>query len=732
MPLYLTASFLIFSRPTEAKIGLLMKQMGLTKEQVEACIEADPSPNQTDYVTWLARWLRKGMITLPEDSQRMKELLSSFTTQKRQPTFQGNKDVNAYTPAQLSEVVEKNALTVIRGKDLKKLRDLPGVGVVAQKGDLTIFKTQNPDALMILSDSTDWCTRWNNNAKYYMKKGPSYVAFYKGMPYAQLHASSDQFMDRRDEPLYERFKERNRGGWGKSAWKVVGVAITDPVALEILSFLKPIDPAVKEWADKHISTDIETLKHQLRYSVGENQVKLRLLTGEPLTELEESRLRDISPRTLERYANKFHPQGRWAPLEAAILTTRQFFEGIEYAKNRVKGRWPAIEKKLLASAGRSNDGAELAVKYTEEVVKGRWSALEKRINTNVGNSSLAKLAIDYAIKVLKKAWSQVPDVQLVLDFYGREEEKVCRPEQVIATYDTGPEAIKYAKHFGMKEWPLLKRQMKGKKQYFNLIDYLVEVEGGKRDQFLEKTILDPEPEKINFGYVDKNRLGSRYAEVILKQRWPEYEQRLLNDVAKKRDSPTGYSPYRFYREDQGGATYPNYLLVYISDIIKGRWPEYEQALIDRYQNSPDKWEDNQELIYEYLNILNRIGSKVKEFPEGWKVVHETLPPTWPEGEKRFASRDSGYETHLQTTLEHYIKTLQTTVNEKNRWNEKYDAYTCSETAARYISFLRKHGGDWPEGAKLVNRMADELKDAPYSEALAYRISSHRLLRRARL
>ena len=132
MLLRLVAEFLVTARPTEQKIDFLVRQMQLTREQVELCIDADPSPNQTDYVTWLARWLRKGRIRLPEDSPRLKEMLSTFTVQKRQPTFQGNKDINAYDPAQLSEALEQNAMTVVRGRDLDKLRAMPGVELVVK------------------------------------------------------------------------------------------------------------------------------------------------------------------------------------------------------------------------------------------------------------------------------------------------------------------------------------------------------------------------------------------------------------------------------------------------------------------------------------------------------------------------------------------------------------------------------------------------------------------------
>jgi len=45
------------ARPTPQKVELLQKQFKLTPEQIELCIAADPSPNQTDFVAWLAKFL---------------------------------------------------------------------------------------------------------------------------------------------------------------------------------------------------------------------------------------------------------------------------------------------------------------------------------------------------------------------------------------------------------------------------------------------------------------------------------------------------------------------------------------------------------------------------------------------------------------------------------------------------------------------------------------------------
>jgi len=745
MLLRLVAEFLVTARPTEQKIDFLVRQMQLTREQVELCIDADPSPNQTDYVTWLARWLRKGRIRLPEDSPRLKEMLSTFTVQKRQPTFQGNKDINAYDPAQLSEALEQNAMTVVRGRDLDKLRAMPGVELVGQKGYLTVFRTTDPKALATLSDSTSWCTRHEATAAHYLKSGPSYVAFWRGQPYAQLHSSSNQFMDKHDRPLYEEFRQKSRSGWGRASYRVLGRGIWDPVAVEMLDLIGVKDPQVEKWRATHASTlstpeGVEKLKRDIGagwWISPDNEAKLALVTGTPApVDREDSRLWEVEPWALGRYMDKFHPQGRWKPMEESILHSRYgISQGIDYAKERVQGRWPELEKKLLRRTLLSEYGAELAVKYAEEVVKGRWPELEKKLNTGKG-AHAGHAAYNYAVVILKAPWSSVEGVSRA-NWTG-----MPMPEYNMCSTD--PEhAIDYAEKWGWTEWPSLRDRLKGQDKHRWYIHYLSKVEK-RRDPELETRLLSSEEEvqtvRTRYGpnkhTVDKDDLAAIYATEVIHGRWPELEAKLLKQ-AEEKDTPLLSEHYggrepkpQFYNRDNFYYTRmeegPHH---YITRVLKDRWPELEQALLRRYQDYPMQWEKNQELLLSYLKVLEEVSRVISH--DQAPQEEPSVKVTWPEGEERFGQRAPAWEDYLFR----HGREMTLGAAAERMYNPWEGVYAFAEKIHDYIAFIRSHGGDWREGVKLLNWIEKKRKGEPYGEGLSWRMEEEKkaaLLRRRRL
>ena len=66
----------------------------------------------------------------------------------------------------------------------------------------------------------------------------------------------------------------------------------------------------------------------------------------------------------------------------------------------------------------------------------------------------------------------------------------------------------------------------------------------------------------------------------------------------------------------------------------------------------------------------------------------------------------------------------------NPWGPVYDF---AEKIHNYISFIRSHGGDWPEGTTLLNWIEDQRNGEPYGEGLSWRMERRgTLLRRRRL
>jgi hypothetical protein len=102
------SSWLLTARPTEAKIELLKKQ-GLSDEEIEWCIAADPT--EKDNVQWIAKQYKKKLIQLPEDGAKIKGQLAAFEKMRRSPKFNSDKDINKYTAESLYTLVSSGAKT---------------------------------------------------------------------------------------------------------------------------------------------------------------------------------------------------------------------------------------------------------------------------------------------------------------------------------------------------------------------------------------------------------------------------------------------------------------------------------------------------------------------------------------------------------------------------------------------------------------------------------------------
>ena len=707
----LHSSFLVTARPTDAKIELLMRQMKLTKEQVELCIQTDPSPNQTDYVTWLGRWLSKGIIRLPEDAQDLRESLLTFSRIKRQPGFTGNKDVNAYDPAHLSQVIQQNAMTVVRSKDVEKFRGLKGVSLFAQKGEISIFKiektpggkkeyeiekkeeepvTPNVKALMILSDGTDWCTRHLGRARQYLSMGPSFVVFYEGLPFGQLHPSSSQYKDKSDLEFLKEFRGpdiEGKAGWGHRKMRpgeIIGTGIANPVAVEALEMMKK-DPEVYQYVIKEKIMDPQTLAVKLKGT--QHWLESAILSGVPLTTEQEDHLATEDPERLKAYAQKFHPQGRWAPLEKSLLTHMNRWtrtgkaEAVTYAQKRIKGRWPELEAIILRQVAINDMCAGDALNYAVHVVKGRWPELESRFSTTKSTDTMPKLAARYAYEVLKVPWRDVHPQKIFSFGMVKPEVTICRNFLV---------AIEYAHHWGWKSWPLLGDSLKSENHFELYINYLSEVEGKDRDPELEAFILNPSPHsysrrvpleshersqwrhshpstwieeqgrwvedpnvnppstKVKEFTTNKDVLGIHYAKTLLRRRWPELEERLLKEIL----DTTQHQSFSQLGSSWGNDSLPDKIESYLIEVVKGRWPELETTLLQRYRDHPDRWTDNQAFVNAYLNKVKPMVNKESEVPVWERYDQQKVPVVgiWPEGEAALTARSPAHEKMLEDDI----------------------------------------------------------------------------------
>jgi hypothetical protein len=694
------AAFLRTARPTQQKIDLLTKQMGLTPEQIELCIQTDPSPNQSEFVTCLARWLSKKLIHLPEDSEHLNSQFKTFLKLKRSPAFTGNKDINTYTPAQLNQTISENELTAfLRPKEQANVQD--GAEVFYRKGDLLIYKVTKAKALAALSDGTSWCTRHEDTGQRYLDGGPSYVVFFNGSAFGQLHSATNQYRDRSDGSFLKEFSsgtgKRKGRGWGRSVrydTELLGKAIENPVALEALDIIASKDPQVAKWRKDNITPAAELMvklkadpKHSLAVAIMENQPFLpeqeKLMGG------------GFSAAELNNYAHKFHLGQRWQPYEEALLKERANSLWVDYAENFIKGRWKECEQGILRYIAVSAQYANLAMQYATKVVKGRWKEFEDKIyNAKTPNKILGELAVTYALNVLKSRW---PNEQPSLEGVG----VLSKPEYIMVRY-APTYAVDYAEAFIPGGWPEFEQMAinpppnkKAPKldrwgqptrqrqredddvrnsRFLALVNYA--------DKILKKR--SPEIEEALLTKQNDHDLIRKYARNVIKGRWPEYEQTLLKYAASTSRNNNGESTWKYVPEHKkdndyygyrGESNYiPTFVYAYLKEFVKGRWPELEKIIMENYTRYPDEWQKNQRWLNGYLLFLQKLGI---DWPEGWARLHLRSPE---------------YEQEL--------------VADAYDEDEKGYKWWGGAGLGAYLKFLEKTGQDWPEGRKIYAGIQD--------------------------
>jgi GNAT superfamily N-acetyltransferase len=705
------------ARPTDQKIELLTKQFKLTPEQIEECIKADPSPNQSDFVGWLAKWWSKGNIHLPEDSERMKGQLDLFQRYKKSPQFTFNKDIQQYDPVKLFETLEQAGTTMLSKKEQKREQVRKGADIVVQSGDITIYRVTEPSAAVELGGGTNWCTAASaSTAKSYLEDGPLYIFFDSGSAVAQLSCPSNMFMNRQDVCILESVTgDDSSYGSGRNVKKF----LADPALAKSLQLLAEKQPDVAEWAKKSVADpdDVKKIlgeaaakeieqnteyekevaqykielaeyekkrqaiqpavdKWQKKYqeyqtklneyyekqqrgddpgerpvapknrpeeprrpydpSAGYNsggyrdryqtrgkkftmQVRNALATGQALPPETEMLLPEsgVSNDLLIKYGSLFHPGQPWEPLAQALLKNVQSRgmnkNAIDYAAKFVKGAWPPLEPYLLTKLflqTRNMENMRFALDYAIRARKTRWPEFEAALAKAKPGRASGYGAAEYAIRVLKQPWSKFPDVKR------KKNGKINAEECMIV--GNPPEAKRYADTFGSGErWTDFEQKALEANNLVALIQYMA----GQKQRMpeLEEKILSGEKDAQESKGGRRNRYRAKtdlpllYSEEVIKGRWPEYEQKMLGYV-KALDKTKGYgydeytpstSETRNERHWNRGGKLDSRVSDYITRVIKGRWPELEQVLLGRYAEHPETWVQNQNVIDGYLSSIDQ-------------------------------------------------------------------------------------------------------------------------------
>jgi hypothetical protein len=180
----------------EAKKPYLIKTycQGMNSQQevdgyLSAAAGCDPTNGK--YIEWILNHIRDRNIRLPEDAEKILNLLGDFSKRK---TRLAEKDILRYNPNSLYRALNEIE-TVTRGQRKAAYRGNlvvpPGAEVLdtdAPTGyqDLVVMRLNNPSATMTIASGTNWCVANEASANDYLEAGPLYAFYKNGKKHALL------------------------------------------------------------------------------------------------------------------------------------------------------------------------------------------------------------------------------------------------------------------------------------------------------------------------------------------------------------------------------------------------------------------------------------------------------------------------------------------------------------------------------------------------------------------
>jgi hypothetical protein len=180
----------------EAKKPYLVKtycQGMKTQQEVDGYLSAaaDCDPTNGKYIEWILNNIRDRNIRLPEDAEKILNILNDFNKRKTRLT---EKDIHRYNPNSLYRALNEID-TVTRSQRKAAYRGNlvvpPGAEILdieAPVGsrDLVVMRLNNASATMTIASGTNWCVANEASANDYLEAGPLYAFYKNGKKHALL------------------------------------------------------------------------------------------------------------------------------------------------------------------------------------------------------------------------------------------------------------------------------------------------------------------------------------------------------------------------------------------------------------------------------------------------------------------------------------------------------------------------------------------------------------------
>jgi hypothetical protein len=161
--------------------------LGLSEQDiVQAISDADPTLGHKYDVWVLKQWVNK-QISLPEDKDKVKQLLHRFTELKRERGVKISPDIHRYP----------NFADLVDAIGAVGYSQMPGVEVVRRDPPYVLLKVTDAESLKSLGEGTSWCTRrsYPRGCKaedYLHDYGALYIVMKNGKPFIQFTADFNE------------------------------------------------------------------------------------------------------------------------------------------------------------------------------------------------------------------------------------------------------------------------------------------------------------------------------------------------------------------------------------------------------------------------------------------------------------------------------------------------------------------------------------------------------------
>jgi hypothetical protein len=180
----------------EAKKPYLIKtycQGMKSQQEVDGYLSAAAScdPTNGKYIEWILNHIRDRNIRLPEDAEKILNVLDDFNKRK---TRLAEKDIHRYNPNSLYKALNEIE-TVTRGQRKAAYRgnlvvppgaEILDIDVSSESQDLVVMRLNNASATMTIASGTNWCVANEASANDYLEAGPLYAFYKNGKKHALL------------------------------------------------------------------------------------------------------------------------------------------------------------------------------------------------------------------------------------------------------------------------------------------------------------------------------------------------------------------------------------------------------------------------------------------------------------------------------------------------------------------------------------------------------------------